>query len=90
MKSFRQRYDADAGLMIQMLFDRYDGKWSGRPATVTAFCQGSKWITDTLYSDVQQKRSNRQRKVEVSSDGRGLLTSDELLRQMGQRTDVGS
>ncbi len=53
--------------MIEILFSKYEGKWSGEPAGVTAFTSGAKWITDRLYTELQKQRKTNQSEKESDS-----------------------
>ena len=80
MTSFKERYGPDAGPMVALLFDEYQGWWEGQVATITAFTQGAKWIQDILYTTLQEKRKTEVEATEVS--GR-LENSSEFLASFG-------
>jgi len=73
-KSFIERYGADAGPMVQLLFDKHGGKLDNMVLTVTAFTKGSKWIQDKLYIELQQNRIKQENKP--SSEG--IMATDEF------------
>ena len=73
-KSFIERYGADAGPMVQLLFDKHAGKLDNMVLTVTAFTKGSKWIQDKLYIELQQNRIKQENKP--SSEG--IMATDEF------------
>ena len=77
-KSFTERYGQDAGPMVQLLFDKYDGIINGGVMTVTAFSKGSKWIQDKLYIELQQSRV----KEEPVIPAEGLMDSNDFLRKL--------
>ena len=61
MKSFKRRFGPESGPMIKLLFDKYGGKWNGKPVSVTTFSKGSKWIQDMLNTEIQQSRATLRR-----------------------------
>lgn len=73
-KSFIERYGADAGPMVELLFDNHAGKLDNIVLTVTAFTKGSKWIQDKLYIELQQNRIKKANKP--SSEG--IMATDEF------------
>lgn len=76
LDSFRSRYGPDAGPMVAILFDKHEGKLTSGIVTVTAFSKGAKWIQDSLYFDLQEKK-----KAEVvDSNVEGLISSNEFRR----------
>jgi hypothetical protein len=72
---FRDRYGRNAGLMVKILFDKYNGKLSVADGvvTTTAFSRGSKWIQDKLYCDLQE-----QEKYSVNNSIEGLMSSSDF------------
>ena len=77
LKSFKERYGADAGPMIAHLFDKHKGVINGQVMTVTAFSKGSKWIQDTLYIELQQNKI----KEENKPSSEGLMDTDDFLKR---------
>jgi len=77
LKSFKERYGADSGPMIKVLFDKHKGKINDMVMTITAFSKGSKWIQDTLYVALQQNRI----KEENKPSSEGLLTTDDFIKR---------
>jgi len=77
LKSFRERYGADAGYMIKLLFDKHKGKINDQVMTLTAFSKGSKWIQDTLYIELQQDKI----KEENRPSSEGLMSTDDFLKR---------
>ena len=76
-KSFIERYGADAGPMVQLLFDKHAGKLDNIVLTATAFTKGSKWIQDKLYIEYQQDK----KKQENRASSEGLMDTDEFLKR---------
>jgi len=76
-KSFIERYGADAGPMVQLLFDKHAGKLDNIVLTATAFTKGSKWIQDKLYIELQQDK----KKQENKSSSEGLMDTNEFLKR---------
>ena len=76
-KSFIDRYGVDAGPMVQLLFDKHQGKLDDMVLTVTAFTKGSKWIQDKLHIELQQ---DRKKKANATST-EGLMDTDEFLKR---------
>jgi len=76
-KSFMERYGADAGPMIELLFDKHKGKLDNMVLTATAFTKGSKWIQDKLYIELQQDKI----KKENRTSSEGLMDTDEFLKR---------
>lgn len=76
-KSFIERYGADAGPMIELLFDKHAGKLDNMVLTVTAFTKGSKWIQDKLYIELQQNRIKKENRVSTE----GIMATDEFLNR---------
>jgi len=79
MKSFKERYGNDAGPMIEILFDKYNGIINDGVMTVTAFSKGSKWIQDRLYIELQNSR-NKANEPKVNSEG--LMGSNDFLKRL--------
>ena len=77
MKAFQERYQQDAGPMIELLFDKYAGSLNGSVMTVTAFSRGSKWIQDRLYIELQQSKV-KEETVKVE----GLMDSSDFFRKI--------
>ena len=78
MKSFKDRYGPDAGPMIEILFDKYNGIINDGVMTVTAFSKGSKWIQDRLYIELQSCR-NKANEPQVNSEG--LMGSSDFFKR---------
>jgi len=78
MKSFKQRYGPDAGPMIEILFDKYNGIINDGVMTITAFSKGSKWIQDRLYIELQSCR-NKANEPQVNSEG--LMGSGDFFKR---------
>jgi len=79
MKSFKERYGNDAGPMIEILFDKYNGIINDGVMTVTAFSKGSKWIQDRLYIELQNSRAKA---AEPKISTEGLMKSDDFLKRL--------
>lgn len=77
-KSFKERYELDAGPMIEILFDKYGGIMNGGVMTVTAFSKGSKWIQDRLYIELQSCKSKA---AEPKINVEGLMSSNDFLNR---------
>ena len=78
-KSYKERYGDDAGPMVALLFDKYNGVFNGQVMTVTAFSKGSKWIQDKLYIELRQdiiKENEPRPNIE------GLMNSDDFLKRL--------
>ena len=78
MKSFKDRYGPDAGPMIEILFDKYNGIINDGVMTITAFSKGSKWIQDRLYIELQSCR-NKANEPQVNSEG--LMGSGDFFKR---------
>lgn len=78
LKSFKERYKQDAGPMIALLFDKYNGTINGGVMTVTAFSKGSKWIQDKLYIELNQDKIKEQ---EAPVNVEGLMDSNDFLQR---------
>ena len=78
LKSFKERYNLDAGPMIALLFDKYNGVINGGVMTVTAFSKGSKWIQDKLYIELNQDKIKEQ---EAPINIEGLMSSNDFLER---------
>ena len=78
LKSFKERYNLDAGPMIALLFDKYNGIINGGVMTVTAFSKGSKWIQDKLYIELNQDKIKEQ---EAPINIEGLMSSNDFLER---------
>ena len=78
MKSFKDRYGPDAGPMIEILFDKYNGVINDGVMTVTAFSKGSKWIQDRLYIELQSCR-NKANEPQINSEG--LMGSGDFFKR---------
>lgn len=76
LKSFKERYNLDAGPMIALLFDKYNGVLNGQVMTITAFSKGSKWIQDKLYIELNQDKIKEQ---EPPINVEGLMDSNDFL-----------
>jgi len=76
-KSYKERYDINAGPMIQLLFDKHKGFLNDRICTATTFSKGSKWMQDILYSELQQNKIREENRP--SSEG--LLDANDFLRR---------
>ena len=76
-KGFIERYNADAQPMVELLFDKHNGKINDMVLTPTAFSKGSKWIQDTLYIELQQNKI----KEENRPSSEGLMDTDEFLKR---------
>jgi hypothetical protein len=76
LESFRSRYGPDAGPMIAILFDKHEGKLTSGIVTVTAFSKGAKWIQDSLYFELQEKKKAKV----VESNVEGLISSNDFRR----------
>lgn len=83
MRSFKERYGPDAGLIIRCLFDDFKGKWGDQVASVTVFSKGSKWIQDQIYFRVTEQANKKQT---PSVEGE-MLNSDDFLNKFN--THVG-
>lgn len=77
VRAFRTRYKEHSGAIIQLLFDKYKGRWGGEIQSTACLSRGSKWITDKLYSEVQEGR-----KREEERETRGEITSAESFLEM--------
>ena len=77
LKSFKERYGADSGPMIKLLFDKRKGKVNDQVMTITAFSKGSKWIQDTLYIELQQDKI----KEENRPSSEGLMSTDDFIKR---------
>jgi len=77
LKSFKERYGDNAGLMIELLFDKHKGKINDKVFTITAFSQGSKWMQDILYVELQQDKI----KEENRPSSEGLMSTDDFLKR---------
>jgi hypothetical protein len=77
LKSFKERYNRDAGPMIALLFDKHKGMINDTAMTITAFSKGSKWIQDTLHYELQQDR----KKEENRPNSEGLMSTDDFLKR---------
>ena len=78
LKSFKERYALDAGPMIGLLFDKYNGVLNGQVMTITAFSKGSKWIQDKLYIELNQDKIKEQ---EPPVNIEGLMDSNDFLER---------
>lgn len=78
LKSFKERYQQDAGPMIELLFAKYNGVINGQVMTVTAFSKGSKWIQDKLYIELNQDKIKEQ---EAPINVEGLMDSNDFLQR---------
>lgn len=78
LKSFKERYGQDAGPMIALLFDKYNGIVAGSVLTITAFSKGSKWIQDKLYIELNQDKIKEQ---EAPISVEGLMDSNDFLER---------
>lgn len=76
-KSFIERYGSDAGPMVQLLFDKHNGKMNDIVLTATAFTKGSKWMQDKLYIELQQEKKKKENKA----CSEGLMDTDEFLKR---------
>ena len=76
-KSFKERYGADAGPMIALLFDKHGGKLNDLVMTATAFSKGSKWIQDTLYIELQQQKQKEKNRNSTE----GLMNTDDFIER---------
>ena len=76
-KSFKERYEIDAGPMIALLFDKHKGKLNDLVMTATAFSKGSKWIQDTLYIELQQQKQ----KQENRNSTEGLMNTNDFIER---------
>lgn len=74
-KSFKERYLADAGPMVALLFDKYNGVINGQVMTATAFSKGSKWIQDKLYIELKQDLVKEENRPSTE----GLMRTDDFL-----------
>lgn len=77
VRAFKNRYKEHSGAIIRLLFDRYRGKWAGQIQNTACLSRGSKWITDKLYSEVQEERKRGEER-----ETRGEITSAESFLEM--------
>ena len=78
LKSFKERYGLDAGPMIALLFDKYNGVINGGVMTITAFSKGSKWSQDKLYIELNQDKI---KEAEPPINIEGLMDSNDFLQR---------
>lgn len=81
MKAFIGRYGPDAGHLIRILFDDFNGTWNGSALTVSAFSRGAKWIQDELYNQLKLGQQKAQKRETRQVERGVLLDSDSFLER---------
>lgn len=80
IRRFRKTFDRDAGPMIQLIFDEFDGKWNDEIVTCSFFSQNARWMHDQVRHELQKVRK-RQRKTGSTSERMPGMSDSGFLKQ---------